>query len=257
MTPTLLSSGVVPVGGFLKPFTAPFLILFLGAHAGLLQAAGPQVVSPNVKPAYTALDVSQRNQIQAIGRGLLAAMGNQQASAEELALLESLHGLAGSIEQALQAPQPTLNPKIDPNNTAPEASASEAPKSPRRAQLDRQLRPYIERLRQHRQQIEVLSAGDDDTQKKIARVQGLVRHAGALQQSLDEALSVEDDADRFARLTDLKQRLRSRSLDEWRQQQKDEALQNRASVPETDTPTLTTLIQHRTGLDDLRTRKHD
>lgn len=81
----------------------PALLLALGLGApGMLHAA-PQNTSPSAtRPVYGALDSTQINQIKGVSRAILAAKGSQQSSAEEQALLNELHNLAASVNQALQ-----------------------------------------------------------------------------------------------------------------------------------------------------------
>lgn len=230
----------------LMAFTA-----LLGA-AGGIQAAEPLVA----KPVYGPLTASQNSQIQMVGRGVLAAKGVEQATSEELALLQSLHGVAAIIDELLLPLPPTLNARIDTGNAVPSTLADRHEPSLRGAAITRQIGSQLDRLKNQRRSIETLPLRDDTTNSKIAHVQHLSRQTAGIQQSLEDALAVEDDTERFARLSELKQRLRSRTLAEWWADRKDEAIhQTGNSLPDADTPTLSTRIQHRSGLDDLKAGK--
>jgi hypothetical protein len=240
----------------------PALLLALGLGApGMLHAAGSQNTSSSTtRPVYGALDATQINQIQGVSRAVLAAKGSQQSSAEEQALLNELHNLSASVNQALQFTPPTSLSLSVSGTASAEASTTVQPGnagSARQSQLAVLLNPALDRLSQRRQQIDAMSSNDEATQTQIVHLQRLSMQAGLLEQAVRAALSVADDAGRYAQLAQIKQRLRSRSLQEWWQDQEAQALAagNPSPIPAT-TPTLTTLTKHRPGLDDLHSGKH-
>lgn len=235
-----------------------FMLAFGLATPGMLYAASPQNPQPTERPVFGPLSADQVSRIQGVGRAVLAAKGSQQSSAEELALLNELHNLSASVDQALKftPTAPSLSVSV-----APESAQSGNAGSTRQDKLNTQLTPALDRLRQVRQGIDAMSSGDEATQTQIAHVQRLSTQAGHLEQAVRDALSVTDDADRYAQLAQINQRLRSRTMGELLQDKKKKDKQQaisagKAYVASPETPTLTTLTQHRQGLDDLRTGKH-
>lgn len=227
----------------------------LGVCLATAWAAGP--VPPTVaRPSFGALDAAQLSQVQQVSRAVLAAKNAQQPSEEETALQTELHGLAGAVDQALQLNKNvSLSLTSDDGNTRAAAAARSRPMRASDA-----LSPTIASLHQRRAAIEALPAsGDDARQQAVAHVQHLSLRAAQLEQSAQTALSTTDDGERFERLAALKKQLHPRTLgDEWQTREADaaeKAATTGATLP-TPTPTLTTLTQHRLGLDDLRRAKH-
>lgn len=233
---------------------ALLLITGLGTHAGLLYAAAAQgnAPLPAARPVYDPLNEAQLNQIQAIGRVVLAAKGGQQVSSEELALQSDLHNLAASVDQALRISQPSISLTVAGAAGSTTHSQS-GTRSTRRAGIDSQINAQLANLHQHRQNIDALIPGGDEArQQRIEHVQQLSRQAAPLEQSVQDALAEPDDAQRITKLADLKQKLRSRSLGQWWQdREKDARLAGKPSPLPPTTPTMTTLTHHRAGLDDV------
>jgi len=245
----------------------PLLVATVGLCLSSAWAAGPQdgtvnnKTTANARPVFGALDPIQLNQVQAVSRAVLAAKGSTSTSLEEEGLLAELHGLAGSVEQALQLNAANNNPKLAPTSALSESAGALGEPS-RPAKLTDLLGPHVARLHERRAAINNLSvAGDEVQQQAVAHVQHLAVRAGALEQLVQDALSASDDQERFARLTDLKKQLRPRNLAEFWQDREAEATEaaektGAAVAVPAPTPTMTTLTQHRTGLDDLRRGKH-
>lgn len=231
------------------------LALTVGAYAGLLQAASPSETPSSAKPIYGPLSAELRGQIQAIGQGVLSAKAAQQPTAEELALLQTLHGLAASLDQAIKFTQPMLKPQLN-LGAGPSAPAThDTLRYANRTKLDAQVGAKLDQLRQQRRDIDALPAGDATGPDRAGHLRHLSEQAGVLQQDVENALALADDNERAARLRDLRQRLQSRTLAEWWQDRKDEAQQVGTPLPAADTPTLSTQIRHRRGLDDVRKTK--
>ena len=229
-------------------------LLTIGLVApGVLHAATPQNTA---RPVYGALDAAQLNQIQTVGRSVLAAKGSQQSSVEEQALLSELHNLSASVDQALRFTPPTsLSLESTPGAAASASVKQGNPSSTHQERLKAQLVPELDRLSQRCQQIDAMSSRDEATKTQIIHVQHLSTQAGILEQSVRDALAVTDDAERFTRLAQIKQRLRSRSLQEYWNDREEEAVASGKPLP-AKTPTLTTLTKHRPGLDDKTQWKH-
>lgn len=232
------------------------LALGLGAHAAMLHADGSQdTMKPTARPVYGALSADQLSQIQGVSRAVLAAKGSQHSSVEEQALLDELHQLSASVDQALRFTPTSLSL----STTVGSASTSVQPENAgpmRQDKLKERLTPTLARLRQRRQEIDALPPGNGANQAQIVHVQWLSTQAGLLEQSVRDALSVAGDAERFARLAKVRQQLRSRSPGEWWEDREAQALAAGTPSPLPVTPTLITRTRHRLGLDDQHPGKH-
>lgn len=250
-TPYFLSQNITRL-------TALLLTLGLGHYSGSLYAAPAQGEAPasTARPVLGALNAGQLSQIQVLGRAVLAAKGSQQASSEELALQNDLHTLAASIDQALKVSQPSLTLSIAKpaaGATGVSTNAQSDASKVRRAQTDNKLNTQLANLHRHRQNINALvPAGDETSRERIGHVQQIAKRIEPIELSVQEALAEPDDAKRFAKLVALKQKLRPRSLGQWWRDQEEEARLAGTAAPLPPTsPTLTTLTQHRAGLDDV------
>ncbi len=239
----------------------PALLLALGLGApGMLHAAPQNTPTSATKPVYGTLSATQISQIQGVSRAVLAAKGSQQSSAEEQALLNELHNLSASVNQALQFSPSTslsLSVSVAAPGAAPATVQPDNAGQARQSQLAALLSPGLARLSQRRQEIDAMSSNDEATQTQIVHLQRLSMQAGLLEQAVRDALSVADDAGRYVQLAQIRQRLRSRNLQEWWQDQAAQALAaGKPSPIPAATPTMTTLTKHRPGLDDLHSGKH-
>lgn len=235
----------------------PILLSVLGACTGSAVASGTDPAMPPVsaKPVYGALTAGQLKQIQAVGRAVLAAKSGQQASAEEEALRSDLHALAASVDDALQLKTPKLSMSVATDTHADLAVAGVSRAN--QARIDDLITPQLTRLHERRAAIEQLATDDEASKAQITHVQRLAQTAGHLEQSVLEALALPDDAERYARLAELRQRLRPCSPEEWRNDREREAIDSgEAKGFSAPTPTLVTQTQHQRGLDELRSGKH-
>lgn len=236
-------------------------VMAMGLCAVTAWAAGSHAAKTAVPPTSAALpvfgplDATQLSQVQAVSQAVLAAKGSQRPSAEEEALRAELHGLAGSVDQALQLTGGKNNVSIATTGGAAESADAQDVSSRKVSNL---LGPRVASLHERRAAIDSLSASGDETQQQaVAHVQRLSQRVGDLEQSVQEAINTSDDAQRNARLTNLKKQLQPRTLAEWWQDRDEEAaMAAGTAVLPASTPTMTTLTQHRPGLDDLRRRKH-
>ena len=215
------------------------------------------VPAPNALPQFGPLNAAQLAQVQAVGQAVLAAKGNvPPASAGEQALLTELHALADSVNRALR-----LNSgKVTLQLTTPGAGAANVMTATPSSQANDVIAQRVARLHERRAAIDSLPvSGDDARQQAVTHVKTLSQRAGLLEQAAQEALSEPDNSRRHALLLALKRKLQSRNLAEWEQDHDamaaDVADANSAASILRPTPTLTTLTQHRRGLDDLHSKK--
>lgn len=242
----------------MKPCCLVAAIVAVFAHASAAHSAEPANGQSSARPALGALDAKQRSQIQGIGQTLLAAKGSRVPTTEEKALLDALHGLATTVDQALTLNAPSIQIAASADKTGDTISTQGMQSKPTRQTKTRSLLdPLVTRLRQHRQNIETLPDSKDDvTQVKVVHAKALARQAGALERAVSDAMAIPDDAARFARLAEIKQRLRPKTLDEvLRDQAADPAPASQSAPASGPAPTLTTITRHRSGLDDLAAGK--
>jgi hypothetical protein len=209
----------------------------------------------SAKPIYGALPADQLQHIQAVGRAVLAAKSTQQASAEEEALRSDLHALYSSVDGALQVNNHKLRLSLAADTHADLAVAGGSHANQNR--IGDLITPQLTRLHARRAAIEQLASDNESSKAQITHVQRLAQTAGHLEQSVQDALALSGDAERYARLAELRQLLRPRSPEEWRNDRESEAIDSgEAKGFSAPTPTLVTQTQHQRGLDDLRSGKH-
>lgn len=234
-----------------------FSILLLAVGASLVSAgagsAEPVRHAVNAKPVFGPLDSAQQQQIQMVGRAVLAAKSVRQSVAEEDDLQTQLHVLYESVESALQLKVPTA-PTLGISPAGITTHQVQAARIGNHAKINDQIAPHVVHLHEIRTRIDQLTPRDDLPQHQIHRVQHQAHQAGQLEQAVLSALAVSDDAERYKRLADLRQQLRPRTAEEHRTELEQLAIEaGQENVPAT--PTFVTLTQHRPGLDNSRPGK--
>lgn len=214
--------------------------------------AAPATATPaSGRMVFGKLDAAALGQIQIISQGILTAKGSEQVSAQEQAMLQSLHALSASLDQmANQTHMPIL--KLESSTPAADRKMERAVE---RASVEGKLRPHLESLATHVQTVQSMSQSLSDSEdEKQIRFMHLAGRAAAITHDVESALMISDDGERLARLTDLGKHLHSRTPAQWWAEQRDQARANGLPDPLPDSPTLTTEVRHRTGLDNLQNK---
>ena len=225
--------------------------VLLSALLPLAHAASPTpTITPSIaaRPVFGTLDASELAQIQTISQGILTAKAGERVSAQEQAMLQSLHALSAAMMlTTTRTPSLTINLAAGPLAT-PLSQVTE------QATLEGRLRPHLNALAQHIQAVQQLSvqAEDGSGSPKQVHLLQLASQISAVTQTVEALLAQPDDAERSARLAELGRRLRSRTPAQWWADQRAQARSDHLPDPLPDSPTLTTQAHHRAGLDELQ-----
>lgn len=214
---------------------------------GPAQAASAVPTDVHAKPTFGPLQAGQIEQIQSLGRAVLAAKHSQQPTEQEQALVGELHALSHEVDQAIQPHEGKVELH---SGESPSLSASAA--KPAGDLLRNRLQPHLVRLHERRTALSDY-AGSLQSQTSEAhqtRMQHLSDRANEIEQAVQSAMALPEE-ERHAKLVELSDRLKPRSQYELRQQHADAPAHSEKAASAIDldrpTPTLTTLIQHRPG----------
>ena len=216
------------------------------------------VTKVSARPVFGALSTGQMMQIQIMSRSVLAAKHNQQPSQEEQALVTELHALSSDLKLATQPQGGKLElvttGGIEPHHSAVATPAAAAP--PSGEAMRNLLQQRLTHLHERRMSLDStapISTGAtqaaEPRQAHQARMQYLSRRVAEIEHSVQAAL-ILPPAERQTRLMELNHLLKPRSQDEWTRDQQftkiaDQPTETTIADLEHTTPTLTTLIQHR------------